>query len=145
MRGREVAKLVEKSQVRLGWLLVPVGLAMAGCMPDTPTPTGAEDFASFCAGCHGTGGKGDGPDAGLLARRPADLTQLSAQNGGAFPGTAVMAKIWGYTGSRDGSPMPAFGPLLQGDLVPHDGGDGIGTPTPVRLVGIAEHVRSLQE
>jgi len=130
------------------WLVLPLALAFAlalsACVAESPPPTGAEDFASFCAGCHGMGGKGDGPDAATLARRPADLTQLSALNGGAFPGTAVMAKIWGYTGGRDGSPMPAFGPLLQGDLVPYDGGDGIGTPTPVRLVGIAEHVRSLQ-
>ena len=41
--------------------------------------------------------------------------------------------------------MPEFGPLLQGDLVPYDGGDGIATPTPERLVGIAEHLRVLQK
>ena len=41
--------------------------------------------------------------------------------------------------------MPEFGPLLQGDLVPYDGGDGIATPTPVRLVQIAEHLKTLQK
>ena len=90
--------------------------------------------------------KGDGDAAALLDRKPADLTTISARNGGVFPGTAVMAKIWGYTGGRDGaSPMPGFGPLLQGQLVPYDGGDGIQTPTPVRLVQLAEYLKAIQE
>jgi mono/diheme cytochrome c family protein len=124
-------------------------LAPAACV-EREVPTGAEDYAAFCAACHGTSGKGDGAAAVGLERKPADLTRLSARNGGVFPGTAVMAKIWGYTGvapgdREGGSPMPAFGPLLQGDLVPHDGGDGIATPTPERLVQIAEYLRVLQE
>ena len=78
--------------------------------------------------------------------KPADLTGIAGRNGGVFPGTDVMAKIWGYTGGHDGvSPMPEFGPLLQGGLVPYDGGDGIATPTPVRLVQIAEYLKTLQE
>ncbi len=129
--------------MRLGWMMLP--LALVACI-DRDEPTGREDFATFCAACHGTSGRGDGPAAAGLDRKPADLTGLSARNGGVFPGTKVMAKIWGYTGGHDGaSPMPAFGPLLQGDLVPYDGGDGIATPTPVRLVGIAEYLRVLQE
>ena len=128
------------------WILAP--LALAACV-ERDLPTGAEDFATYCAACHGTSGKGDGPSAAGLARQPADLTQLADRNGGAFPGTAVMAKIWGYTGvspvSRDtATPMPEFGPLLAGDLVPYDGGDGIQTPTPIRLVQLAEHVKTLQ-
>ena len=108
--------------------------------------TGAEDFGDFCAGCHGMSGKGDGDAAALLDRKPADLTTISARNGGVFPGTAVMAEIWGYTGGRDGaSPMPQFGPLLEGELVPYDGGDGIQTPTPVRLVQLAEYLKTLQQ
>jgi hypothetical protein len=88
--------------------------------------------------------------AAVLDRKPADLTRLSARNGGVFPATKVMAKIWGYTGVAPGrqdtaSPMPEFGPLLQGELVPYDGGDGIATPTPVRLVGIADYLRTVQE
>lgn len=126
------------------WLL-GMALGLAGCVPPEETPTGAEDFAIFCAGCHGAGGRGDGPAAAGLAKKPADLTRLSAANGGAFPGTRVMAKIWGYTGQPDGSPMPAFAPLLGGRLVGYDGGDGIATPTPVRLVGLAEYLRSIQE
>jgi mono/diheme cytochrome c family protein len=133
--------------MRCLWMLAP--LALAACMEQAP-PTGAEDYASFCAACHGPGGKGDGPAAADLGRKPADLTRLAAANGGVFPATEVMAKIWGYTGVAPGradtaSPMPEFGPLLAGELVPYDGGDGIRTPTPIRLVQLAEHVRGLQE
>ena len=130
-------------------LLIPA-LALTACVETNEGPSGAEDFATFCSACHGAGGTGDGDAAATLDRKPADLTRLSARNGGVFPGTRVMAKIWGYTGvqpgNRDGaSPMPQFGPLLQGDLVPYDGGDGIATPTPVRLVGIAEYLKTLQD
>ena len=129
-------------------LLVPI-LLLAACVEKDAPPSGAEDFAAFCSACHGAGGEGDGEAAATLDRKPADLTGLSARNGGVFPGTRVMAKIWGYTGVKpghrdEGSPMPQFGPLLQGELVPYDGGDGIATPTPVRLVQIAEYLKTLQ-
>lgn len=117
----------------------------AACLQQPRIPSGAEDYATFCAACHGDAGRGDGPAAGGLTRKPIDLTRISALNGGVFPATAVMAKIYGYTGGQGGSSvMPAFGPLLDGELVPYDGGDGIATPTPIRLVQIADHLRHLQ-
>jgi mono/diheme cytochrome c family protein len=128
------------------WITLLTPLALVACVEREARPTGAEDFATYCSACHGMSGKGDGDAATTLDRKPADLTRLTAGNGGAFPGTEVMAKIWGYTGGRDGaSPMPAFGPLLEGELMPYDGGDGIATPTPLRLVQLAEHVRALQD
>lgn len=124
-------------------------LLLSACMPEAKQaepPSGAEDFVAYCAVCHGVSGKGDGELAATLDRRPADLTGLAARNGGTFPTTRVMAKIWGYTGGqRGGAVMPNFGPLLDSDLVPYDGGDGIDTPTPVRLVQIAEYLGTLQE
>ncbi len=136
--------------MRHAWMILPLALSLAGCVETERVPTGAEDFGDFCSACHGLSGKGDGEGAAALARKPADLTQLSAKNGGVFPGTRVMAKIWGYTGVAPGrqdnaSPMPEFGPLLQGELVPYDGGDGIPTPTPLRLVQIADYLKTLQE
>jgi len=134
--------------------LYPLGMialfGLAACVLPGPQrevqTSGAGDFVEFCAGCHGSGGKGDGEMAEGLAKRPADLTQLSARNGGAFPATRVMAQIWGYTGGKDGGRvMPKFAALLDGELVPYDGGDGIASPTPVRLVELAEYVKALQE
>jgi len=108
--------------------------------------SGPADYAAFCASCHGAGGTGDGELAEGLATRPADLTQLAAKNGGTFPTTRVMAQIWGYTGGKDGDRvMPKFSALLDGALVPYDGGDGIMTPTPVRLVELAEYLKVLQK
>ncbi len=131
-------------------LILSLSLALTACVERDRVPSGAEDFGDFCAACHGMSGRGDGEGAAALDRKPANLTQLSAKNGGVFPATRVMAKIWGYTGVAPGrqdqsSPMPEFGALLQGDLVPYDGGDGIATPTPVRLVQIAEYLKTLQE
>lgn len=119
--------------------------ALAACVDAKDTPdTGAEDFATYCAACHGPTGKGDGEAAAGLSRKPANLTTLSAKNKGAFPTTRVMAQIWGYAGAKGRGVMPDFGPLLQGDMVPYDGGDGIETPTPIRLVQLAEYLKVLQ-
>jgi mono/diheme cytochrome c family protein len=134
-------------------LILPLAAAgaLAACLPAAERapaqgaiPTGAEDFATYCVTCHGSGGRGDGPQAASLPRRPADLTTLSARNGGSFPMTRVMAKIWGYT-ERDGEVMPQFAPLLDSEnLVLFDSGDGIDTPTPRRLVQLGQYVETLQ-
>ena len=120
--------------------------ALAACVDTkTSTDTGAEDYAAYCSACHGATGKGDGDAASGLAKKPADLTRLSAKNKGHFPTTRVMAQIWGYAGAKGRGIMPDFGPLLQGEMVPYDGGDGIETPTPVRLVELAEYLKRLQQ
>jgi mono/diheme cytochrome c family protein len=128
-------------------LMLTAALALSACVPfatkqETPSPK--MDFADYCAGCHGAGGKGDGEAASGLPKKPADLTRLSARNHGKFPTTRVMAQIWGYTGKKGDGVMPDFSPLMQGEMVPYDGGDGIETPTPVRLVAIAEYLKTLQ-
>lgn len=120
--------------------------ALAACVDAKDTPdTGAEDFATYCAACHGPTGKGDGEAAAGLSRKPANLTRLSAKNKGSFPTTRVMAQIWGYAGAKGRGVMPDFGPMMQGEMVPYDGGDGIETPTPIRLVELAEYLKRLQQ
>ena len=47
--------------------------------------SGASDFRQYCAQCHGLKGVGDGPVAPALAKKPANLTLLSKNNGGVFP------------------------------------------------------------
>ena len=125
--------------------ILTIPLFLAACLPEREAPTGAEDFAAYCSTCHGAAGRGDGPAAAGLPQKPANLAQLSARNGGKFPATRVMGKIWGYTGGTgDHAVMPEFAALLDSDLVPYDGGDGIATPTPVRLVQISEYLETLQ-
>jgi cytochrome c553 len=129
-------------------LILAVLPLLAGCVtgeaPSQAT-SGAGDFAELCAPCHGTSGRGDGPMAADLAHRPADLTGIAARHGGSFPEAFVMSKIWGY--ERGGAPsaiMPKFAPLMDSPTVLVDVGDGIQTPTPQRLVELADYVRSLQ-
>ena len=121
-------------------------LPLAACLkplPD-PVPSGAEDYATYCAGCHGMSGKGDGEVGASLGKKPADLTQLAGADG-KIPMARVMSKIWGYTKDANGNLMPSFAPLLdQEKMVLFDSGDGIPTPTPLRLVQIAEHLQTLQ-
>jgi mono/diheme cytochrome c family protein len=134
--------------MRLGFIAVAalgVGLIVA-CTPPVQTPTGAEDFADLCAPCHGPTGVGNGPMAADLVKRPADLTGLSARNGGKFPLLHVMNKIWGYTkGHATPSMMPKFAPLLEGPTVMLDMGDGVETPTPQRLINLADYLRTIQK
>jgi len=72
-------------------------------------------FKSYCAACHGPAGKGDGPAAAALKKAPADLTTISARNGGKFPEVKVRRFIEGIDevaahGSRD---MPVWGTLFR--------------------------------
>lgn len=128
---------------RIG-LAVATLVALSGCTP--PGVSGRADFRAYCAGCHGTSGQGDGPAAAGLPAAPADLTLIAARNGGAFPRVRVMSVIDGYT-RRDqhGSTMPEMGPLIEeGDTVLIAGAGGTMTPTPARLVALADYLESIQ-
>ena len=118
---------------------------LVACTPPDPVSTGASDFAELCAPCHGVTGVGNGPMAAELVKKPADLTGLSARNGGTFPMIKVMNKIWGYSrGAAVPSMMPHFAPLLDSPTVLVDLGDGVETPTPQRLVDLADYLKTLQ-
>ena len=124
-------------------------LGVAACVPGLGPVAhmqGAADFNELCAPCHGRSGRGDGPLAEGLDHAPADLTGLSARHGGEFPMAYVMSKIWGYEkGAAPSDIMPKFEPLMEGKTVLVDTGDGIQTPTPERLVEIANYLATLQE
>lgn len=70
-----------------------------------------KEFRVGCAACHGLDGKGNGLLAGLLTRKPADLTQISKRNDGKFPILKIYETIDGKReeqahGARD---MPIWG------------------------------------
>ena len=84
-------------------------------LPPSYVMSGPEMFKQYCAACHGTGAKGDGPAAYALKIPPANLTTLTKRHGGKFPTdyvTAVLRFGPGITahGSTD---MPTWGPLFQ--------------------------------
>ncbi len=84
-------------------------------IPVTYSFSGAEMYKTWCASCHGTQGKGDGPAAAALKKAPVDLTQLAKKNGGKFPTGRVRDYIDGTKevaahGSRD---MPVWGTFFR--------------------------------
>lgn len=137
-----------------GVMLAVSGLFLAGCFPETaadrPAMRGADVdgaalYAAHCAACHGDSGRGDGPAAAGLSPRPGDLTTLTDRAGGSFPQVAVMARIYGYAeGSGQATAMPRFDTLVEGEMVLVETDPGVMTPTPLRLVELADHVRRLQ-
>jgi mono/diheme cytochrome c family protein len=107
----------------VGGLLIASASTLAQEKPkieQTPIPRiaasdGAQMFGAYCSPCHGQTGRGDGPAGPALKKAPADLTTLTARNGGKFPEVRVKRYIEGLDevpahGSRD---MPVWGPLFR--------------------------------
>lgn len=72
---------------------------------------GKVEYESKCATCHALTGRGDGPTAQFLTRKPADLTTLAKNNNGIIPMARMYEIISGDTevaghGTRD---MPVWG------------------------------------
>jgi mono/diheme cytochrome c family protein len=78
-------------------------------------------FIQKCSVCHGVDAKGNGsmydPDSAEESRRvpPADLTALSAHNGGRFPADLVRNSMYSKSQvAGDGTPnMPAWGHVID--------------------------------
>ena len=73
--------------------------------------SGTELFARYCAACHGSEARGDGPVAASLNKRVPDLTRLALDSGGEFPAQKVRETIDGRAmvmahGTRQ---MPVWG------------------------------------
>lgn len=90
-------------------------VSLAGADDSPAVDWGRDLYMSYCVSCHGWTGTGDGPAGLALKSPPADLTQLSARNGGEFPTTQVKKYIEGETliqahGSRQ---MPVWGKVFR--------------------------------
>jgi len=73
-------------------------------------------YKAYCAVCHGSDGKGNGPMAGSLRVRPTDLTHISARNDGTFPLAKVRRIISGeepLPGAHGTREMPIWGPIFS--------------------------------
>jgi mono/diheme cytochrome c family protein len=103
--------------MKVSAVLVALLLGMAACSTVQPRQktvsqmSGMEMFESFCASCHGVGGKGDGPVAPLVKIGVPDLTRIAHRDGGEFPTEDVRRTIDGRFdrpahGPRD---MPVWG------------------------------------
>jgi mono/diheme cytochrome c family protein len=129
-------------------LLIAAALATMVCQTSSAQEMspGKAQYLNSCAVCHGPEGKGNGPLGDELLKRPADLTQLSRQNGGEFPYWRVFAMIDGrYVvpehGARD---MPVWGrQFLPGDVKKYGPNAGE-IVTTERIHELAGYVERLQ-
>ena len=99
-----------------------IGLA-ASALPAVASPvsaanlpdySGARLFQRYCASCHGSQARGDGPVSKTLAVAPPDLTRISIRHCGAFPADWVYRvidgrEVFGVHGPRD---IPVWGTEL---------------------------------
>ena len=108
--------------------------------PATSPASGREMFVTYCASCHGRQGRGDGPAAAALKKPPANLTMLSANNGGKFPEVRVLSAIRGDANlpAHGSAAMPVWGRVFQ-SMSP-------GNPAEVemRLSNLVAYIRSIQ-
>lgn len=94
--------------IALLFLTGPLGRAREQQAPKkTPSApielSGGELFKSYCAPCHGSDAKGNGPMAAVLKVPPPDLTILSRRNNGKFPADHVATVL------KNGVDVPAHG------------------------------------
>jgi mono/diheme cytochrome c family protein len=107
----------------------------------TQSMSGDDLFRFYCATCHGRDGKGDGPVAAALNRRPADLTTIAKRNGGRYPKDRLERFVAGdreATLAHGSSEMPVWGPIFQA-LDPRD------TVNRVRIQNLVAFIESLQK
>ena len=106
----------------------------------TSASSGKEMYRAYCAACHGTDGKGDGPASEALKSPPLDLTDLAKRNGGKFPELRVFGTINGDLritahGSKD---MPTWGAVFR----QMDATDVAGVK--LRIRNLTKYIDSLQ-
>ena len=113
----------------LSRILILTGLAVVlGALPALAQPTikretarraqsleGDVTYRTYCAVCHGTDGKGNGPAAAALKTAPADLTTYAQRHGGQFSAVELREVIEGERpiaahGTRE---MPIWGDVFR--------------------------------
>lgn len=110
--------------------------------------TGKLQYRRHCAPCHGLNGKGDGPVAPALTKKPANLTLLAKKNKGEFPEKMVEGYISGSQivaahGTRE---MPIWGYAFRRPKGGASGSEAL-TPQEVneRIKLLVKYIASIQE
>ena len=126
-------------------LILTVFLLGASAQGDRHSPSaaasGAQSFKTYCASCHGTGAKGDGPLAEHLKVLPADLTAISQRNGGQFPFDDVRKKIDGResVAGHGTTDMPVWGDAFKQSVEGYSE-----KAVKARIDALVEYLKSIQ-
>jgi len=99
-------------------------------------------FEYYCASCHGTSAKGDGPVGQFLSSKPSDLTQLAKKNNGKFPYDRVSGTIDGRV--EIGAHGPADMPVWGRELRERSGGRSSAV-VKSQITAIVHYLQTLQE
>ena len=100
---------------------------------------GDDLYREFCAVCHGADGRGNGPASDALRVTASDLTLITRQNNGKFPGLHVQHVISGDDavaahGSHD---MPTWGDTFKSI-------SANGTFAEMRVNALVEYLQKIQ-
>jgi mono/diheme cytochrome c family protein len=135
MIGRSVGILsITVTILGLAWGIQRTGLPKERLIASIQGPA---LYKAYCAACHGPEAKGNGPAASTLKVPPADLTRISARNGGTFPLMRIERIISGDEERRGHGPMPAWGPIFSEVGQDQDLGR-------VRIDNLARYLRDIQ-
>lgn len=108
---------------------------------------GSDEYRLSCLNCHGVGGKGNGPMAEFLIKKPSDLTVLSKNNKGEYPFLTVYQTIDGRVqvpghGDRD---MPIWGMRYLIEDARRYGGFGGEEVVRARILQLVYYIQMLQQ
>ncbi|MBP7779079.1 MAG: c-type cytochrome [Acidobacteria bacterium] len=119
------------------------GVLAAGRAEAQPTSAATGDylFRTYCAACHGTSARGDGPLADSMRRRPSDLTEIAKRNKGVFPAEEVRRMVDGRqpVKGHGGPDMPVWGDVFARSV---DGGDP--AIVEARIKALVAYLESIQ-
>ncbi|WP_431858061.1 c-type cytochrome [Azospirillum sp.] len=116
----------------------------SGTMKDEPI--GRSTFIRNCAACHGIEGKGDGPLADYLTKKPATLTTIRERNKGVFPLEYMVRVIDGREaipmhGTRE---MPVWGDVFLRQSIQDFWPRGSEQVVRGRILEVVFYVQSIQ-
>lgn len=103
--------------------------------------SGSYAYRTYCASCHGTDGRGEGPLAENLRFHPPDLSLIARRHGGEFPAEEIRRIVDGRKPlpGHGGPEMPIWGDAFKSLETGFDD-----AKVKERIRSVVEHLRTLQ-
>jgi mono/diheme cytochrome c family protein len=102
--------------------------------------SGQQLYKDYCAACHGSAGKGDGPVVEFLKVPPPDFTTMAKRNNGEFPVAhfSAVLRFGSDSHSHGTSDMPIWGPLFRSRDLNKD-------QSQLMIYNLTSYVKSMQK